>query len=111
MYSHSHHPPIPQVLYQDLDGTLTGMDGGGWVTPNSGLHPPEYCTKSVPQLSVNPDFPGTMCTPDVYFLRMAWNVAQPLVRIRTQLDWNGTGMGYLEWNTDCGFLEFCMVAQ
>ena len=71
-------PLLPQVLYRDLDGTLTGH-AGGWATPDSNLHPPQHCTKSVPEFSLNPSFPGTVCTSDVYFLRMAWNQATPLV--------------------------------
>lgn len=70
--------PSPQVLYYDLDGTLTGSVGG-WATPNSELHPPQHCTKSIPEFSLNPIHPGTVCTRDVHFLRMALNQATPLV--------------------------------
>lgn len=73
-----YHTLFIQVLFRDLDGTLSG-NKGGWVTPNSGLHPPDYCTKSLAEYSVNPNVPGTVCTSDIYLLRMAWNNAQPLV--------------------------------
>ena len=69
---------ILQVLFRDLDGTLTGLADGGWVTPNSGLHPPDHCTPSVPEFSIG-GFNGSMCTSDVYFIRMAWNQATPTV--------------------------------
>lgn len=68
-----------EVLYWDEDGSLSGVQGG-WVVPNSGLHPPQYCNQSVPELSAG-TYDGTLCTSDVYFLRMAWNRAQPLVRV------------------------------
>ncbi len=73
-----------QVLFHDLDGSLSG-EVGGWVLPDSGLHPPQYCTKSVPEFSVNEAVPGTVCTSDVYILRMAWNSAVPLVSIYSVL--------------------------
>ena len=85
----AHSPPththIWQVLFKDLDGTLTGLDGGGWVTADSELYPPQYCTKSIPEFSVNTAVPGSRCTPDVYFLRMAWNRAEPLVWVGNKL--------------------------
>ena len=59
-----------------MDGSLTGHVGG-WVTPSSELHPPQYCNRSVMQFSVG--FPGSVCTSEVYFLRLAWNQVQPLV--------------------------------
>lgn len=34
---------------------------------------------SVPDFSVNPTVGGATCTSNVYFLRLAWNNAQPLV--------------------------------
>jgi len=64
-------------LYWDIDGSLTGHIGG-WVTPSSELHPPQYCNQSVMPFSVG-SFPGSVCTSDVYFLRLAWNQVQPLV--------------------------------
>ena len=70
-----------QVLFHDLDGSLSG-EVGGWVTPDSGLHPLQHCTKSVPEFSVNNNVPGTVCTADVYLLRMAWNNARPLVSVQ-----------------------------
>ncbi len=70
--------PIIQVLYHDLDGTLTGH-AGGWATPNSDLHPPAYCIASVPEFSVNDSYHGTICSSDVYFMRMAWNDSKPQV--------------------------------
>ena len=74
-------PSSCQVLYRDLDGTLTGQPGGGWVLPNSDLAPPQHCARSVPEFSVNSTVAnGTVCSSDVNFLRMAWNRAQPLVR-------------------------------
>ena len=70
-----------QVLYRDLDGSLTGQSSPAWVLPDSGLLPPQYCTKSVPEFSLNAALGGSRCTDDVYFLRMAWNAAQPHVHI------------------------------
>ena len=67
-----------QVLFRDLDGSLSGVVGG-WVTPNSGLHPSHSCTKSVPEFSVNINFPGTVCESDVYLLRLSWNRVEPFV--------------------------------
>ena len=67
-----------QVLFRDLDGSLSGVIGG-WVTPNSGLHPSHSCTKSVPEFSVNINFPGTVCGSDVYLLRLSWNRVEPFV--------------------------------
>ena len=68
-----------QVLYKDLDGTLTGLDGGGWALPNSELVPPELCTASVPAFSNYTAINGSVCSREVNFLRMAWNRAEPLV--------------------------------
>lgn len=69
-----------QVLFKDLDGTLTGLNNGGWVLPSSELVPPELCTKSVPAFSVNNSVVnGTVCSSEINFLRMAWNGAEPLV--------------------------------
>lgn len=72
-----------EVLYWDQDGSLSGVQGG-WVVPNSGLHPPQYCDQSVPELSAG-DYHGALCTADVHFLRMAWNQAQPLVQYLNML--------------------------
>ena len=47
--------------------------------PDSNLHPPKFCTKSIPEFSVNQNVPGTVCSSDIYMLRMAWNAAKPLV--------------------------------
>lgn len=47
--------------------------------PTTGLLPTEYCTKDKAEFSVNPSVTGTVCTSDVYLLRMAWNKAEPLV--------------------------------
>ncbi len=70
-----------KVLYRDLDGTLTGLPGGGWIVPDSGLVPDDHCTLSVPAFSGNSmSFNGTVCNDEVKFLRMAWNNAMPLVR-------------------------------
>lgn len=66
-----------QVLYRDLDGSLTGIPGG-WVVPNSSLVPDAHCTLSVAAFSSS--FNGTVCNAQVQFLRMAWNQAMPLVR-------------------------------
>lgn len=61
-----------EVLYRDVDGTLTGQPGGGWVLPNSDLAPPQHCARSVPEFSVNSTVAnGTVCSSDVNFLRMA----------------------------------------
>ena len=71
------------MLYKDLDGTLTGLDGGGWVLPNSDLVPPDFCTASVPEFSLNSTVKnGTVCSRHVNFLRMAWNRAEPLVSLQ-----------------------------
>lgn len=69
------------MLFHDLDGSLSGQANEGWVLPDSNLHPPEYCTKSVPEFSVNKATPGSVCSSEVYFVRMAWNQATPIVRI------------------------------
>ena len=69
-----------QVLFKDLDGTLTGLNNGGWALPNSELVAPEFCTKSVPAFSVNNSvINGTVCNSEINLLRMAWNRAEPLV--------------------------------
>ena len=77
--AHFHKNEQTQVLYKDLDGTLTGLDGGGWALPNSELVPPELCTASVPAFSNYTAINGTICSREVNFLRMAWNRAEPLV--------------------------------
>ena len=48
------------------------------MVPDSSLHPSSSCNLSVPEFSVG-SFGGAVCTSDVYFLRMAWNRAEPLV--------------------------------
>ena len=60
-----------------MDGSLTGHVGG-WVTPSSELHPPQYCNQLVMPFSVG-SFPGSVCTSEVYFIRLAWNQVRPLV--------------------------------
>lgn len=67
-----------KVLYRDLDGSLTGLPGGGWVVPNSPLLPDSLCTPSLPVFSAG-TFNGSVCDGGVHFLRMAWNQAEPLV--------------------------------
>ena len=45
-------------MYIDVDGSLTGKPGTNneWiVTTNSKLLPPEHCTFSVPDWSINPE--------------------------------------------------------
>ena len=68
-----------QVLFRDLDGSLTGHPEGGWVLPDSALLPPTHCSLSVPEFSGNSQVGGASCTSNVYFLRLAWNQAQPRV--------------------------------
>ena len=72
---------ILQVLYRDLDGSLTGRPGGGWVVPDSALVPSQFCELSVPAFSNrHSNSNGTVCTSQVRFLRMAWNSALPTVQ-------------------------------
>ena len=68
-----------QAMFRDLDGSLTGLEAGAWVLPDSGLHPHQHCIQSVPEFSVNPNFGGSACSSEVYFLRMSWNNAEPEV--------------------------------
>ena len=67
-------------MFLDLDGSLTGLEAGAWVLPDSGLHPHEHCNQSVAEFSVNTNIGGSVCSSEVYFLRMSWNNAQPWVR-------------------------------
>ena len=69
-------------MFRDLDGSLTGLEAGAWVLPDSGLHPHEHCTLSVSEFSVNPNFGGSVCSNEVYFLRISWNNAEPRVSER-----------------------------
>ena len=72
---------LAQVLYVDMDGSLTDQPGGGWVMPNSPLVPPQHCRSSIPEFSGNhSSHNGTVCSAAVNFLRVSWNQAQPLVR-------------------------------
>ena len=48
------------------------------MTPSSELHPPQYCNQSVIAFSRG-SFPGSVCTSEVYFLRLSWNQVEPLV--------------------------------
>lgn len=85
--AHSYTPM--QVLYRDLDGSLTGLAGGGWVVPDSPLVPDVLCTPSVSEFSGSSlSYNGTVCSNDVRFLRMAWNQAMPLVRpMHVRMHW------------------------
>ncbi len=65
------------MLYVDLDGTLTGLPGGGLVMPDSPLVPPQHCTQSVPAFSgTSSSHNGIVCDSNTYFLRVAWNEAE-----------------------------------
>lgn len=78
---------------------MTGLSDG-WVVPDSSLVGPDvHCTRSVPEFSGgSSSFGGTVCSSQIQFLRMAWNQAVPLVRLKgweTRLAycWEGEGGG------------------
>lgn len=82
--------PNSQVLFRDLDGSLTGLPGGGWVVPDSPLVPDLHCNLSVPEFSGNSSsFNGTVCSSEVHFVRMAWNRAEPMVSPSADTDFAG----------------------
>eukprot|EP00117_Sycon_ciliatum_P037364 scpid335/ scgid27970/ Fibrocystin-L; Polycystic kidney and hepatic disease 1-like protein 1 len=65
-----------EVLFKDLDGSLTGIVGGTML-PLNGLLPPDKCNLDVPEASLG-SVPGAICGADVRFVRMAFNRVTPL---------------------------------
>ena len=64
-----------ETWFEDLDGTLTGIDADYIVTPtNKGL-PPDHCTFDEDEWSLG--FKGTVCDDTVKLHRMAFNNAAP----------------------------------
>ena len=63
-----------QAVYEDLDGTLTGLAGSS-VLPNNPTLPKTLCAVS-PKFSKGP-IPGAVCKPGISFTRLAFNHIAP----------------------------------
>ena len=66
-----------EVVYIDLDGTFIGSEPGSFVTPQSGILPPDLCNFTYSEFDINSVIPGAVCSPEVHMIRLAWNKVEP----------------------------------